>query len=49
MVTLLGANEVQLDTVRAGLRELEALLDQSDLIPAFEAAVSRAAAAKRRR
>jgi len=43
---MLAANDVDADAVRADLLELEALLDQSDLYPAFEAARRRASRAR---
>jgi hypothetical protein len=42
VVSMLVANDVDVDAVRADLRELEQLLDQSDLTPVLEAAVRRA-------
>lgn len=46
VLAMLAANDVDAEAVRADLRELELLLDQSDLLPAFEAAVRRALRAR---
>ena len=46
VVSMLAANDVDTGAVRADLLELEALLDQGDLSPAFEAALGRAARAR---